>query len=235
VIPNTIDADLAGLRSDSKTIREAYGIPAATKLIAYFGGASRIKGYSRFLEIIEHVTATRDDVAFVFAGPFHKEFTSAWGVGTTQSGRAETQHLFEFVRRKGVADAVRIIGEVRNVLEIMATSDLVVVPNAFPHFSRTILESFYCAVPVLATDDRFNRDMIETGRSGLLADYANLAEWLTNAHSVLDDPQRARELAGNGRKIYETRFDPLTVMSRISEMFEAVHHEHAAASSRRAS
>jgi glycosyltransferase involved in cell wall biosynthesis len=116
-----------------------------------------------------------------------------------------TEHHFrERLERRigelGLEDVVTLMGERRDALEIMATSDVVVVPSrrAEP-FGMVIVEAMALGRPVIATDaggpaeiitDRVNGLLVQPGSAGALAD---AIAWLA------DDPERARRLGEAGR------------------------------------
>ncbi len=224
VIPNTVDCEAVGEMPEFD-IRTAYGIPKEKKVVSYFGGASQVKGCRFLLSVVRQVVAARDDVVFVLAGPFHLDFSTEWGLGSIKNDRAETEYLFEFVNANALAGNVRIVGEVTNAVAIMRQSDVVVSSNSFPHFSRTIIEAFQSTVPVLASKDKFSREVIEDGQSGMLAEFGRPAEWVGKLSHLLDDRRRAREMAEQGRRVYESAFHPGMVSAQISQLFESLYAE----------
>jgi len=219
IIPNTIDIDLLKALPDKADIRTAFNIPEEKKIVCYFGGVSPIKGPELYLEIAKQIISIRDDVVFVFAGPFHKDFKSEWANGSVKDDYEETQRLLDFVNQNALDKHVRIIGEVANVISVIRQCDVVISLNKFPHFSRIIIEAFYCSVPVLASDDKFSREVVKQGVTGLLAEFGNIQDWLIKLISILDDPNAARMMGKEGRKVFESTFDPAIVSSQINEVF----------------
>jgi glycosyltransferase involved in cell wall biosynthesis len=219
VIPNTIDVDLLAALPVQMDIRTAYDIPKEKKLVCYFGGVSHIKGPELYLEIAKQTISARDDVVFLFAGPFHKSFKSEWTNGSAKGDFEDTQRLFNFVRENALDKHMRIIGEVTNVISVIRQCDVVVSLNKFPHFSRVIVEAFYCSRPVLASKDKFSREIIKEGINGLLAEFSNVQDWLIKLNSILDNPDYAETMGKEGRKTYESTFDLPIVSAQINEMF----------------
>lgn len=219
VIPNTVDREVVESVSEFD-LRATYGIRAKKKIASYFGGASPIKGCRFLLSLMKQVLTARDDVVFVLAGPFHLSFRSEWGVGNTKNDRDETKYIFEFVNANALGENIRIVGEVSNAVAIMKQSDVVVSSNSFPHFSRTIIEAFHSRVPVLASNDKFSREVIEDGVNGMLADFENSDEWVRKLNQILDNPRHARQMAEEGHQVYASAFSPSMVSAQILETFE---------------
>ncbi len=233
VIPNTIDP--TSCAGQARDIHAAFTVPAHKKIVAYFGGASPSKGYTLYLEIVRRMARLRDDVVFLLAGPFQGDFRSEWAVGSARHDFEHTQYVFEFVKANALQDAVRIVGEVTDVLTIIGRADLVVSTNTFPHFSRTIIEAFHAGVPILASRDKFSLDIVEDGVNGLLADVDDVDEWVAKAQAVLNSPANGRRLGLEGRNTYRSRFDEAMVSQQIVAMFEGLAERASRSASTRGS
>jgi glycosyltransferase involved in cell wall biosynthesis len=230
VIRNTVDVAAAAVAADRPSTGSPLNAIAGKRVVSYFGGATLIKGYRLLLEVATRIAAKRDDVAFIFAGAFHRSYASAWGVGTDPGAMnlAETKFLFDWIARHRLEDQLFVVGERADVLDIMRRSDVVIVPHQWPHNSRAVVEAFAVGTPVLATDDVFNRDLIDEGVNGLLASYGQVEEWMQQLERCLDDRELASRLSAGGRSVFASTFDPSRVAEEISDLFESVHPSAAA-------
>jgi len=199
-------------------------IPEGKYIISYFGGASIIKGYKLLLEIIKEIVSKRSDVIFLFAGAYHRDYFSKWSTGT-QPGKLslrETINLFDWIDKYELNSHIRIVGERSDVIAIMRRSTVIVVPNKLPHFSRPIIEAFAVKTPVLATDDVFNRELIQDGINGLLAVYGQVNVWVKKMEQLLDDGNLAKTISQNGYSSFLSNYDPLVISSKIVDTFEII-------------
>ena len=96
------------------------------------------------------------------------------------------------------------------------------VPHRTPHFSRPIVEAFALGVPVLASRDNFNADLICDGETGLLADYGDINAWTSQVTRLLNDVSLREQITGNALTLYEHRFNVTSVEKAIVEVFESV-------------
>ena len=201
-------------------------IPDDKKIVSYFGGASCIKGYKLLLDIIKEITAKRNDIIFIFAGAFHKNYSSNWAVGTDPGNLSlrDTMDFFELVDMYNISNHLRIIGERSDVITIMRKSNVVIVPNELPHFSRPIIEAFSEKTPVLATDDTFNREVIQDGINGLLASYGDVDDWVQKLERLLDDELLVKNISENGYVSYISNYEPSEVASKILNSFETINN-----------
>jgi glycosyltransferase involved in cell wall biosynthesis len=225
VIHNTIDvADYDRLASSRTHHKSPLDGIAGKRIVSYFGGATLIKGYRLFLEIATAIVARRNDVVFVFAGAFHRNYASKWGQGTDPGSinLVETRYLFDWVERHCLQQHVIITGEQSDILTIMRRSAVVIVPHKLPHNSRPMIEAFAVGTPVLATDDVFNRDLIRDGVNGMLAPYGQVDEWVGKLQQLLNDRSLAKSIAERARMCFDSTFAPETVAAKLCQIFESV-------------
>lgn len=116
------------------------------------------------------------------------------GTGPFESAyRAEVQAL-------GCADIVRFLGFRRDLPNLMAASDLVVLPSVAEAFGLVVAEALYLGTPVVATRVGGIPEIVEEGVDGVLvppADDRALADAIVG---LLEDPERRRRLSGAGRE-----------------------------------
>jgi glycosyltransferase involved in cell wall biosynthesis len=101
------------------------------------------------------------------------------------------------VRRLGeqlLGPRLRILGDRADVADLMRASDVVVLASASEGLPLSILEAQACARPVVAYPAGGVADLIEDGRSGLLARQGDTAHLAAQLARVLGDPALGRQL-----------------------------------------
>jgi glycosyltransferase involved in cell wall biosynthesis len=68
-----------------------------------------------------------------------------------------------------------------------------------PHAGRALSEAALAAVPTVAYDIDWQRELIETGKTGILVDYRDLAGMTAATKQLLDNPDLAEKLGRNLR------------------------------------
>jgi glycosyltransferase involved in cell wall biosynthesis len=110
------------------------------------------------------------------------------------------------VRELGCADSVDFLGFRKDVPDLMAAADLVVLPSVAEAFGLVLTEALYLGTPVVATRVGGIPEIVTDGVDGVLvkpADSEGLAEALAG---LLLDPERRQRLAGAGRHQVRARF-----------------------------
>jgi glycosyltransferase involved in cell wall biosynthesis len=77
-----------------------------------------------------------------------------------------------------------------------------------PHGGRALSEAALAAVPTVAYDIDWQRELIETGKTGILVEYRNLPELAAATKRMLDNPAMAAELGKNLRSRALEMLDP---------------------------
>ena len=199
VIPNGVDT--ASFRRDRDPSLRAALAPEAAPLVLVPGRLDAQKGHRHLLRAAAEVP----DATFALAGdgPLRAELE-----GTA--------------RRLGIADRVRFLGYRRDVPELLAASDLVVLPSLFEGLPLAVLEAMAAARPVIATRIEGVDEVVRPGVNGLLVPPADPAALAAAVRALLGEPDRARRLAEAGRQTVERHFGAAAMAARVSRVYEDV-------------
>lgn len=107
--------------------------------------------------------------------------------------------LKEMAIELGIADRVRFLGLRNDIPQLMAASDLSVLPSHEEGFSNVILESMAAGLPVVATRVGGNPEAVEDGVTGWLVPPGNPAAMAEKIIDLLGDPKRAKSWGERGR------------------------------------
>lgn len=110
------------------------------------------------------------------------------------------------VRALGCDDIVRFLGFRRDVWDLMAAADLVVLPSVAEAFGLVLAEALYLGTPVVASRVGGIPEIVDDGIDGVLvppADSGALADAIVR---LLNDGQERQRLAGAGREKVRGRF-----------------------------
>lgn len=78
------------------------------------------------------------------------------------------EELKELAKEKKVDNQVHFLGFRNDVIKLMKSCDLFVMPSYREGLSRAIMEAMVCGLPVIASKIRGNVDLIEEGKNGYL-------------------------------------------------------------------
>ena len=130
--------------------------------------------------------------------------------------------------RLGVADRVEFVGKQENVNELLALSDLMVMPSELESFGLAALEAMACRVPAISTQVGGIPELIDDGKNGLLYEVGDVSGMAQGAIGLLSDPAKLEAMAAAARKTAQDRF----CASRIIPQYEAYYERVVAESLR---
>ena len=118
--------------------------------------------------------------------------------------------------RLGVGDRVDFVGKQENVNELLALSDLMLMPSEMESFGLAALEAMACRVPAVATRVGGVPELIEDGVNGLLYEIGDVDGMAAGAISILSDPALLERLSTAARRTAQDHF----CASRIIPLYE---------------
>lgn len=202
-IGNGVDvARFDPVRVDGRHVRSALGIPTDAEVIGIVARLVEEKGYREFLSAAATIAARRPNVYFLVIG---ERLASDHASGIEQSlNRA----------RNTIGKRLVLAGMREDIPEMLSAMDIFCLPSHREGMPRTIIEAMMMARPVVATNIRGSREEVVDGTTGLLVpthDPVALGEALL---TLLESPERAREMGRLGRERALTLFDERAVIRR---------------------
>lgn len=141
------------------------------------------KGLTCLVQAADQILKEKDNLIFVVIGdglqrPLLEEMISA-------------RHL----QKKFV-----LAGRIKNASKIMRAFDVFVLPSVKEGFPYALLEAMLAGVPIVATHTGGIPEIVENGKTGLLALPKNPDGLARKISDLLDNPNFARQFAANGRQ-----------------------------------
>jgi len=189
-----------------KAVREELGIGPGDPAVGLVANVRGSKGHAVFLEAAREVLATHANARFVIVGD---------GVGFEDVRRR--------VRESGIAGAVIMTGFRRDIPEIMAALDVLVLPSIKSEAtSQVIPQALAVGIPVAAAATGGIPEIIRDGETGYLVEPGNAGALARAIRALLDDPDRAREMAAAGQALVRSRYSSDITMAATTDVYRAL-------------
>jgi glycosyltransferase involved in cell wall biosynthesis len=204
VVP--LGLDLEPLRTSHLRRRQARArllVPNLGPVVGIVGRLVPIKDHDTFLRAAAIVARDRPDVRFVVAGD-----------GTERP-------RLERLAAELLGDRARFLGWVDDLPALYAAMDVVVLTSRNEGTPVALIEAHAANRPVVATRVGGVPDVVEDGRTGLLAPPGDAAAVAAAISSVLDAPNLARTLARRGREA-SARFSLDRLADDLAELYAAL-------------
>jgi len=164
------------------------------------------KGYEHLLASLLRVRARVPDVVLLIAG----------------TGPLEARYR-ALAASTSLGSSVRFLGFRRDLPDLMAASDLVVLPSLTEAFGLVAAEALYLGVPVVASRVGGIPEIVDHETDGLLlppGDEQALAQALAD---LLLDADRRLRLAGAGREKVASRFSFLQMVRAYERLYDELN------------
>jgi glycosyltransferase involved in cell wall biosynthesis len=169
-----------------RTLRADLGLPPACRIAGVVGRLVNMKGQDVFIRAAAGLARRFDDLFFVLVGD------------------GDNRRDFEtLVEQLGLRDRVRFLGWRRDVPNVLANLDVVVLPtvNDFEGTPLAVIEALAANKAVVATDVGGVSEVIRDGDTGKLIPIKDPDAIVAAVGSLLEDPGRAREMSERGREL----------------------------------
>lgn len=170
-IHNGVDARRFG-HVDRRRARDLLGLGADALVVGTVGRLDPVKDQAGLVRAFAGARAAHPDSVLVIVG----------------EGPCRAQ-LADLVGSLGLGAQVRLLGERKDIPEVLAAMDLFVLPSIAEGMSNTVLEAMASALPVVATRVGGSPEMIEDGVNGRLVPRQDpealrvaIADYLGDAH-----------------------------------------------------
>ncbi len=122
-------------------------------------------------------------------------------------------------RELGVVDDVRFLGKQEPVEEILAITDIFLIPSGSETFGLAALEAMSCGVPVIASNIGGLPELIVEGETGFLCPLGDIDAYAARAMQLLDNPDLQATMSVAARRRAVEEFD----LARIIPQYEAYY------------
>jgi glycosyltransferase involved in cell wall biosynthesis len=201
-LPNGVPID--SIRSEAGSpslLRAELNIPDTHMVIGTVAGLRREKRLDHWLEVAARIAARRSDVTFVIVGggPLEREI------------RARVEML-------GLTRAVRMPGFRLDGRRFMGAMDVYLMTSAYEGLPIALLEAMALGKPVVSTPVGGIPEVLQSGRTGLLAPVGAIDDLADCVIRLLDDPalrvRMGQEAAANIERHHHVR-DRVRAIERL--------------------
>lgn len=205
VSTNTFDPALVG-GSERRRVRAELGVEdAATPILTLIGEMIPRKRHADALAAFVHIRARFEQAVLVLAGD-----------GVLMND------LKARARALGVWESCRFLGFRRDVRALLRATDVFLFPSAQEGLPCSVQEALAMAVPVVATDVRGNRDLVDPscGRLVKLGDTNALAR--AAIELLLLDEEARQRLGARGRAKMVAQYDRALCVAQWLEVYRTL-------------
>lgn len=199
IIHNGIDTTLYQQANGARIVKEL-ALPNSRIVISCVANLAVNKGHSFLLQAFEGI---------------YSQYPESWLllIGEGQ----ERDNLERQVENYTSKSNIKFLGRRTDVPEILALTDIFVLPTLFEGLSNAILEAMAAECAVITTDIPENKIMIENNETGLLIPTQNVPALERALVDLLENKRRRQKLGRNAKKFIQEKFDLHRVARDLDE------------------
>jgi glycosyltransferase involved in cell wall biosynthesis len=185
--------------------RRALGFDPSDVVVGFVGRLVWQKGLRELFAAAAILRQRRPEVRMVVVGPLDQDKADGLSPADVDAARAL---------------GVEFLGRRDDVEVLYRGFDLFVLPSHREGFPRAAMEAAASAVPVIATDGRGGRQVVDHGVSGLLVPLRDAGALAAAVEELAADPARRRAMGEAARRKAEADFDDRRVVDRTLAVYE---------------
>ena len=133
----------------------------------------------------------------------------------------ERPHMEIMCRELGLCNEIRFLGKQDAVEELLAISDLFILPSGNESFGLAALEAMACEVPVISSDIGGLKEVNIDGVTGFTSGVGNIKEMSDNAYYLLSDEDRLNVFRKNALE-QAKKFDIQNIVPVYEEYYQEI-------------
>lgn len=204
--------EIAADQQPERSKQAVFGVSEDTFVVSFAGDLGERKGAQDLIRSVPSVLARNPNARFMLAGR------------DAERGQAVREQLAQ----SGLGDAVQLLGFRSDIENIMAASDVFVLPTLADPLPLVVQEAMSVATPVIATRSGGCEDMVVDGETGYLVPVSDPEALATAIISVMDNPDHAIRMGQQGRQRLETHFSHQDYVRNMSQLFVQVAQQRPA-------
>ncbi|MFH0778729.1 MAG: glycosyltransferase, partial [Candidatus Eisenbacteria bacterium] len=188
---------------DKARVAREFGFDASSRLICTTARLTAQKGVEFLIRAAKRVTAEFPDSVFLLLG----------------DGELRNE-LEELSRSLGLGSRVLFPGHREDALELVAASDVFVLPSLWEGMAYSLLEAMLVSRPIVATT--VSRDVLSDGETGLMVPPGDADALASAITRLLSDRSLAVRLGEAARRRLEERFSAPRMAAETARLYDEV-------------
>jgi D-inositol-3-phosphate glycosyltransferase len=185
------------LNTEIKTdARKKLGVPAHEKMIGIIGRLDPLKGHETFLKALSLVIKKGYNVNGLIAGIKDEDKDSPY-----------MQHLEKMILELGLSGRIFFKPFTSGTAPVFAALDIFAMCSLAETFGMVTIEALACGIPVVGSDSLGTKEILQSGKYGLMAEPGNPGSFAGQFEKLLQDPQLALSLSVTGKEYVRQNFD----------------------------
>lgn len=186
--------------------RMEIGVPEDAVVVGIIGRLVQEKGYLELFEAMCELMAANKNVWLIVIGPEEPEKTNRIPA--------------DIFKKYGIGNRTRWLGYREDVPELLACCDIYTLPSWREGFPRSAIEAAAMGLPIVATNIRGCRQVVEDGINGLLVPLKDIGALASGIKKLIADKRLRLKMGQGGYKKARREFDEQKVCRIVLDTYK---------------
>ena len=128
----------------------------------------------------------------------------------------------QLCRDKDLCDYITFLGKQENVEDVLACTDIFVLPSAEESFGLALLEAMACGVPCVSTNAGGLPEVNIDGETGFTVDVGDTEAFAERIELLIKDKETRKRLSKNARELAETKYNSNRIVPYYIDYYKKV-------------
>ncbi len=189
-----------------KEKRKEIGIPECAIIVGIIGRLVKEKGYLELFEAFCNIIKKHGNVWLVIIGPEETE----------KADRISA----DVFKQYGIESRTFYLGSRDDIPELLSCFDIYALPSWREGFPRSAIEAAAMSLPIVTTNIRGCRQVVEDGVNGILVQTMDSVGLEQALGRLIDDTKLRKDMGQAGYKKAQKEFDEQQVVKRLTRVYE---------------
>ncbi len=127
--------------------------------------------------------------------------------------------ILGLAKEDGLDEKIVVFGEQREIYDILAAADVLLLPSASESFGLVALEAMACGTPPVASDVGGLPELIDHGKTGFLVPVGDVNLMSEYVKILLSDEKLYKKIANSGKKRALAQFNIKSVVDQYEKLY----------------
>lgn len=205
VIYNFIDFSIYNNSIKSRVLFKDLKIPINSKIVLYLARIIPENGALELLKSLEKFLQSNKNIHFCLVGALYNR---------------KTKYLERVLELSEKYDNVHVIPFRNDVPNLIASSNVLIVPFITPHFARSVIEAAAMGIPSIVTNVDGLKDLVIDEKTGLIYDANKTYDLENKITKILYDEQYIKNMSKSAIKYAKKNFNADVNAKRTFEIYD---------------
>lgn len=195
-------------KKSKKECRDYLSLPKDSFIVTFVAKQDRRKDHRTFFKAVKNCLSETKKIIFIVVGE-----------------GSESESNKEFAKEIGVFDKIVFAGMSSKVEYYLKAADINVLISANYHgegIPNTILESFACGTPVIATDNGGTKEILSNNTNGILIKHSDCQTLSKEIISLYHDKERLNKYSKEAQRTFNINFETTSMIRNFEQILNSI-------------